>query len=52
MGALSRWMVSMHPGKLGGREGCKERLKQHRRVKDGGAMGVRFGGGNRDPEHG
>ena len=51
VGAPSRWMVSTCPGELGRRSDCKEIEKWNRRLKDGGEIGVRFGGGNGDAEH-
>ena len=49
VGAPSRWMVTLHPVELGRRSGCKERAKRRQRVKYGGAIGVRYRGGNVDP---
>ena len=47
MGAPSRWIVAPCPGELGGINVCKEREKHPKRMKDGGAIGVRYveGGG-------
>ena len=49
IGAPSRWMVTLRPGKLGGRSGWKERAERRQREKNGGAIGVRSRGENGYP---
>ena len=40
------------PGRVGGEKLVKQReVEQHRTVTNGGRVGVRCGGGNKDSEH-